>query len=342
MDFFYRSFSKDLGIDLGTANTLVYVKGKGVVIQEPSVVAVDADSKAILAVGNEAKQMIGRTPGNIRAIRPMKDGVIADFDVTQSMLKYFITRAQPRANILHPRVVIAVPSGITGVERRAVIEAAQQAGARDAIPIEEPFAAAIGADLPVEEPTGNMVVDIGGGTTEVAIISLGGIVTSRSVRVAGDEMDEAIVAYVKRTYNMMIGERTAEEVKIHMGSATEPGEAVYDVRGRDLVTGLPRTLRLKATEVQKALSEPVSAIVEAIKLTLERTPPELAADIMDRGIVLTGGGALLRNLDRLLMEETGMPVHVGEDPLRCVVKGTGRCLEDSAYLDLVKRLQRKE
>lgn len=342
MDFFYRSFSKDLGIDLGTANTLVYVRSRGVVIQEPSVVAVDAESRAILAVGDEAKQMIGRTPGNIRAIRPMKDGVIADFDVTQSMLKYFIMRAQPKANVLHPRVVIAVPSGITGVERRAVIEAAQQAGARDAVPIEEPFAAAIGADLPVEEPTGNMVVDIGGGTTEVAIISLGGIVTSRSVRVAGDEMDDAIVAYVKRTYNMMIGERTAEEVKIQTGSAMNPGEGFMDVRGRDLVTGLPRTLRLNAQEIQKALAEPVSAIVEAIKLTLERTPPELAADIMDRGIVLAGGGSLLRNLDRLLIQETGMPVHVAEDPMRCVVKGTGRCLEDATYLDLVKRLQRKE
>ncbi len=342
LDFVYRSFSKDLGIDLGTANTLVYVRGRGVVIQEPSVVAVDAESHAILAVGNEAKQMIGRTPGNIRAIRPMKDGVIADFEVTQSMLRYFITRAQPRANVLHPRVIIAVPSGITGVERRAVIEAAQQAGSRDAIPIEEPFAAAIGAGLPVEEPTGNMVVDIGGGTTEVAIISLGGIVTSRSVRVAGDEMDEAIVAYVKRTYNMMIGERTAEEVKIQMGSATDPGDGYADVRGRDLVTGLPRTLRLKATEVEKALAEPVAAIVDAIKLTLERTPPELAADIMDRGIVLTGGGALLRNLDQHLIEHTGMPVHVAEDPLRCVVNGTGRCLDDEAYFGLVKRLQRKE
>ncbi len=340
-DVFYRSFSRDLGIDLGTANTLVFVKGRGIVIQEPSVVAIDRESKSILAVGAEAKQMIGRTPGNIVAVRPMKDGVIADFEVTQSMLKYFIGRAQPRASMFHPQVVVAVPSGITGVERRAVKEAAQQAGARDPVTIEEPYAAAIGAGLPVEEPTGNMIVDIGGGTTEVAIISLGGIVTSRSVRVAGDELDEAIVNYVKRTYNMMIGERTAEDVKIRVGAAVEPEETTIEVRGRDLVTGLPRTLPLGADEVQRALSEPLQSIVDAIKLTLERTPPELASDIMDRGIVVTGGGALLRNFDRLLMKETGMPVHVAEDPLLCVVKGTGRCLEDRGILEKIKKLQRE-
>jgi rod shape-determining protein MreB len=341
MDVLFRSFSRDLGIDLGTANTLVYVRGRGIVIQEPSVVAIDADTKQILAVGSEAKQMIGRTPGNIAAIRPMKDGVIADFEITQNMLKYFIARAQPRAALLHPRVVVAVPSGITGVEERAVKEAAQQAGARDPITIEEPFAAAIGAGLPVEEPTGNMIVDIGGGTTEVAIISLGGIVTSRSVRVAGDEMDEAIVSYVKRTYNMMIGERTAEEVKIRVGAATDPEDTSIEVRGRDLVTGLPRTLRLGADEVQRALQEPIQQIVESIKMTLERTPPELAADIMDRGIVMTGGGSLLRNLDKLLIHETGMPVHMAEDALLCVARGTGRCLEESHYLEIVKRLQKK-
>ncbi len=340
-DVFYRSFSRDLGIDLGTANTLVFVRGRGIVIQEPSVVAIDRDTKAILAVGAEAKQMIGRTPGNIIAVRPMKDGVIADFEVTQSMLKYFIGRAQRRAGWFHPQVVVAVPSGITGVERRAVKEAAQQAGARDPVTIEEPYAAAIGAGLPVGEPTGNMVVDIGGGTTEVAIISLGGIVTSRSVRVAGDEMDESIVNYVKRNYNMMIGERTAEDVKIRVGAAMEPEDTTIEVRGRDLVTGLPRTLRLGADEVQRALTEPLQAIVDAIKLTLERTPPELAADIMDRGIVMTGGGALLRNFDRLLMRETGMPVHIAEDPLLCVVKGTGRCLDDRAILEKIKKLQRE-
>lgn len=342
MDFLYRSFARDLGIDLGTANTLVCVKGRGVVIQEPSVVAMDRDSKVVLRVGEAAKQMIGRTPGNISAIRPMKDGVIADFDVTQAMLKHFIQQAQSGGmGLFHPQVVVAVPSGITGVEERAVKEAALQAGARDPITIEEPFAAALGAGLPVEEATGNMVVDIGGGTTEVAIISLGGIVTSRSLRVAGDEMDEAVVNYVKRTYNMMIGERTAEEVKIRAGSAMDPEDMSMEVRGRDLVTGLPRTLRLSADEVQRALSEPVQAILDSIKLTLERTPPELAADIMDRGIVLTGGGALLRNLDRLLASETGMPVHVAEEPLLCVVKGTGRCLEDPSVLSMVKRIQRR-
>ncbi len=340
-EFIYRHLSRDMGIDLGTANSLVYLKGRGIVLQEPSVVAIDRSNGAVLAVGEGAKQMIGRTPGNIVAIRPMKDGVIADFDVTQSMLKYFIRKAQSKNNIIHPRVVICVPSGVTGVEERAVKEAAEQAGAREAYVIEEPMAAAIGAGLPVEEPMGNMVVDIGGGTTEVAIISLGGIVTARSIRVAGDEMDEAIINYIKRTYNMMIGERTAEEVKIRIGAACDPGEGSMDVRGRDLVTGLPKTLQVKATEIQRAMEEPVGQIVEAIKVTLEKTPPELAADIMDRGIVMTGGGSLLRNFDRLVTRETGMPVNLSEEPLLCVVRGTGKCLEYSNLLQFLRRRNRR-
>ncbi len=340
-EFIYRHLSRDMGIDLGTANSLVYLKGRGIVLQEPSVVAIDRSNGAVLAVGEGAKQMIGRTPGNIVAIRPMKDGVIADFDVTQSMLKYFIRKAQSKNNIVHPRVVICVPSGVTGVEERAVKEAAEQAGAREAYVIEEPMAAAIGAGLPVEEPMGNMVVDIGGGTTEVAIISLGGIVTARSIRVAGDEMDEAIINYIKRTYNMMIGERTAEEVKIRIGAACDPGEGSMDVRGRDLVTGLPKTLQVKATEIQRAMEEPVGQIVEAIKVTLEKTPPELAADIMDRGIVMTGGGSLLRNFDRLVTRETGMPVNLSEEPLLCVVRGTGKCLEYSNLLQFLRRRNRR-
>ena len=341
LDFIYSYFSRDMGIDLGTANTVVYVKGKGIVLQEPSVVALDKDSRAILAVGNEAKQMIGRTPGNIVAIRPMKDGVIADFEVTQTMLKYFIKKAHPRG-FVKPRIVVGVPSGVTEVERRAVIEAALQAGAREAYPIEEPMAAAIGAGLPVHEPTGNMVVDIGGGTTEVGIISLGGIVTCRSIRIAGDEMDESIINYVKRTYNLMIGERTAEEVKINLGSAypTNDGEAM-EIRGRDLVTGLPKTLKITAEEVRKALGEPVAAIIDAIKVTLEKTPPELAADIMDRGIVLTGGGSMLRGLDRLVSEQTGMPVHIAEEPLLCVVRGTSKVLDDILILRRLAQNSRK-
>ncbi len=334
--FIYDYFSRDMGVDLGTANTLVYVKGRGIVLQEPSVVALDRESGTVLAVGDEAKKMIGRTPGNIVAIRPMKDGVIADFDVTQTMLRYFITKAQSRRALLRPRVVIAVPSGVTEVEKRAVIDATLQAGAREAHTIEEPMAAAIGAGLPVQEPTGNMIVDIGGGTTEVAIISLGGIVTSRSIRIAGDEMDEAIVNYIKRTYNLLIGERTAEEVKIQLGNAvpTDKKESM-EVRGRDLVTGLPRTLKVAAEEIQSALQEPISAILEAIKVTLERTPPELAADIMDRGIVMSGGGSMLRNLDILVARETGMPVHMTEEPLLGVVRGTGKVLEE---IDTLKRV----
>lgn len=332
----FGSFSRDMGIDLGTANTLVHVKGKGIVLREPSVVAIQRDTGEVLAVGEEAKQMIGRTPGNIVAIRPLKDGVIADFDVTQAMLKYFIRKSMDSKSVIRPRVVVGVPSGVTEVEKRAVIDATIQAGAREAYLIEEPMAAAIGAGLPVHEPTGNMVVDIGGGTTEVAVISLGGIVTSRSIRIGGDEMDEAIVQYIKRTYNLMIGERTAEGIKVSIGAAIVPEvDESLDIRGRDLVTGLPKTLTIRAREVQQALSEPVSGIIEAVKVTLEKTPPELASDIMDRGIVMTGGGSLLRGLDRLLSKETGMPVHIAEDALSCVGIGTGRALES---IDLLKRV----
>ncbi|WP_026174214.1 rod shape-determining protein [Effusibacillus pohliae] len=322
--------SRDMGIDLGTANTLVYVKGKGIIVREPSVVAIRTDSGAIEAVGEQAKMMIGRTPGNIVAVRPMKDGVIADFDTTATMLRYFIRQAMKKKSLLsgRPRVMVCVPSGITAVEKRAVEDATLQAGAREAHTIEEPMAAAIGAGLPVGEPTGSMVVDIGGGTTEVAIISLGGIVTSRSIRVAGDEMDEAIIQYIKKTYNLMIGERTAEELKISIGSAI-PAERkeTMEIRGRDLVSGLPKTLTISAEEIARALEDTVNAIVDTVKITLEKTPPELAADIMDRGIVLTGGGALLRDLDRLLAKETGMPVVVAENPLDCVALGTGKALD---------------
>jgi len=325
---FFSMLSKDLGIDLGTANTLVHVRGRGIVMREPSVVAIQRDTGAILAVGDEAKQMIGRTPGNIIAIRPMKDGVIADFDVTQSMLKYFISRALRSRTFIKPRVVVGVPSGVTEVEKRAVIDATLQAGAREAYLIEEPMAAAIGAGLEVNEPTGNMVVDIGGGTTEVAIISLGGIVTSKSIRVGGDEMDESIVYYIKKEYNLMIGERTAEEIKISIGSASDRSkEESMEVRGRDLVTGLPKTIKVTSEEIRAALAEPVNNIIDAIKVTLEKTPPELASDIMDRGIVLTGGGSLLSGLDKRVTNETGMPVHIAEEPLDCVAKGTGKVLE---------------
>lgn len=332
----FSIFSRDMGIDLGTANTLVYVKGKGIVVREPSVVAIQNETKEVLAVGNEAKKMIGRTPGNIIAIRPMKDGVIADFDVTQSMLRHFIKKAYPKPSIFKPRVIVCVPSGVTEVEKRAVEEAAEQAGAKEAYLIEEPMAAAIGAELPVSEPRGSMVVDIGGGTSEVAIISLGGIVTSRSIRVGGDELDEAIVQYVKRQYNLLIGERTAEEVKISIGSAfPKTEESKMEVKGRDLVTGLPKTVEVSSEEVREAISEPVNNILEAIKFTLEKTPPELAADIMDRGLVLTGGGALLEGLDKRVKEETGMPVHIAENPLDCVVMGTGKALEE---LHMLKRV----
>src|SRR5690606_6024189 len=324
--------SKDLGIDLGTANTLVYIRGKGVVLREPSVVAYQTDTKQIVAVGNDAKNMIGRTPGNVVAMRPMKDGVIADYDTTAKMMKYFINQAMKAKGGgfgRKPYVMVCVPSGITAVEERAVIDATRQAGARDAYTIEEPFAAAIGADLPVWEPTGSMVVDIGGGTTEVAIISLGGIVTSQSIRVAGDEMDEAIINYIRKNYNLMIGDRTAEIIKMEIGSAGLPDDIEnMEIRGRDLLTGLPKTIEISAEEVSKALSDTVYSIVEAVKNTLEKTPPELAADIMDRGIVLTGGGALLRNIDRVISNETNMPVLIAENPIDCVAIGTGKALDN--------------
>ncbi|AVF21326.1 Rod shape-determining protein MreB [Paenibacillus larvae subsp. larvae] len=327
----FGGLTKDLGIDLGTANTLVYLKGKGIIVREPSVVALRTDTKSIEAVGDAAKKMIGRTPGNIRAIRPMKDGVIADFDTTATMIRYFLRQAQKDRFMFqrHPNVMVCVPSGITAVEQRAVEDATKQAGARDAFTIEEPFAAAIGADLPVWEPTGSMVVDIGGGTTEVAVISLGGIVTSRSIRVAGDEMDDAITHYIKRTYNLMIGERTAELLKMEIASALPMEQPQQmEIRGRDLVTGLPKTLAVTSDEITEALGDTINSIVEAVKVTLEKCPPELAADIMDRGIVLTGGGGLLRNLDKLLARETGMPVMVADNPLDCVAIGTGRALEN--------------
>jgi len=329
-------FGRDMGVDLGTANTLVYARGVGIVLREPSVVAKRVDDGQVLAVGEEAKRMIGRTPGDIIATRPLRDGVIADFDTTASMLSYFIRKAANGRMWIRPRVVVGIPSGCTEVEKRAVIDATIQAGARDAYLIEEPMAAAIGAGLPVSEPVGSMVVDIGGGTTEVAIISLGGIVTSRSIRIAGDELDEAIIQYARRAYNLLIGERSAEEIKIAIGSAF-PGreESAVDVRGRDLVSGLPRTVRMTSSEIREATAEPVQQVVDAVKQTLERTPPELAADIVDRGIILTGGGALLRGMDRLLAEETGMPVSLTDDPLAAVVMGTGRALEE---LDTLKKI----
>ncbi len=331
-------FSKDLGIDLGTANTLVYIKGKGIVLTEPSVVAIQKDTGIVLAVGEEAKNMIGRTPGNIMAIRPMKDGVIADFDVTHNMLRYFLKKALG-SNIGYfnrPRVVVCVPAGVTTVEERAVKEATIQSGAREAYLIEEPMAAAIGAGLPIHEPTGNMIVDIGGGTTDVAIISLGGIVTSRSIRIGGDEMDEAVVNYIKRSYNLMIGERTAEDIKINIGSALkEDNPKTYQVRGRDLVSGLPKLITVSSHEITEALSEPVSAIIEAIRICLEKTPPELASDIMDRGIMMAGGGSLLHGMDELISRDTGMPVHLAEEPLSAVAIGAGKALEN---IDTLKRL----
>ncbi|ADQ40793.1 cell shape determining protein, MreB/Mrl family [Caldicellulosiruptor acetigenus I77R1B] len=325
-----KSFYRDLGIDLGTANTLVHLRGKGIVVNEPSVVAVQKDTGKILAVGNEAKEMIGRTPGNIVAIRPLKDGVIADFYTTQVMLKYFMEKAYKKSFLgLRPRVVICVPSGVTEVERRAVEESAYKAGAKEVYIMEEPMAVAIGAGLPVDEPSGSMVVDIGGGTSEVAVISLGGIVTSKSLRIAGDEFDEAISNYIKKEYNLMIGDRTAEEIKINIGSAYPlEKEEWYEIKGRDLITGLPKTIKVSSTEIRDALKEPVMAIVDAIKQTLEKTPPELAADIMERGIMLTGGGALLKGLDKLISKETGLPVHIAERPLDCVALGAGKALEE--------------
>jgi rod shape-determining protein MreB and related proteins len=335
----HRFLSRDLAIDLGTANTLIYIRGMGIVSNEPSVVAVQQDARGgrkILAVGKEAKEMLGRTPGNIVAIRPMREGVIADFEVTAAMLKYFIQSAHNRKSFVKPRIIIGIPSGITEVERRAVREAAESAGAREVYLIEQPMAAAIGAGLPITEPSGNMIVDIGGGTSDVAVISLGGIVYSRSVRVAGDKLDEAIVQHVKRKYNLLIGERTAELIKMGIGSAypTEE-ELTMDIKGRDLVAGVPRTLTVTSTEIRDAIAEPVHGIVEAVKIALERTPPELAGDIADRGIVLAGGGALLKNLDVLLREETGLPVFLAEDPLSAVVIGAGKALEE---LDILRQV----
>lgn len=332
--FFFNAFSKDIAIDLGTANTLVYVKGKGIVIREPSVVAINTENSSVKAVGEEAKQMIGRTPGHIVAIRPMKDGVIADFHITQSMLKYFIKQACKNASVGKPRVLISVPSGITEVEKRAVEEAALQAGAKIAKVIEEPMAAAIGAGLPVGEPTGSMVVNIGGGTTEIAVISLGGIVTSKSIRSAGDRFDDSIVNYIKRSYNLAIGVRTAEEIKISIGSAYPMElEETMKIRGRDLVSGLPKTITITSSEILEALKEPVGVILEGVKATLEKTPPELASDIMDRGIMVSGGGALLKGIDALIRKETGMPVQIADSPLDCVVMGTGKALEQYEHIN---------
>lgn len=322
-------FTKDIGIDLGTANTLVYMKGKGIIIREPSVVAVDTRTDKVKSVGQEAKDVIGRTPGSIVAVRPLKDGVIADFDITTSMLQEFIRKALVGTFTPKKRIIICIPSGVTAVERRAVKEAAENAGAKRVSIIEEPMAAAIGAGLPVAEPTGSMIVDIGGGTSEVAVISLGGIVTSRSVRVAGDEFDLSIINYIKKKYNLLIGERTAENVKIEIGSAyTLEEEVTMDIKGRNLLNGLPENITITSTEIREALSEPLSHIIEAIKITLEKTPPELAADIIDQGITLAGGGALLRGLDKLINKETGMPVTIAENPLDCVAEGTGRVLEN--------------
>ncbi|MBQ0139822.1 MAG: rod shape-determining protein [Kurthia sp.] len=331
---------KDVGIDLGTANTLVFIKGKGIVLREPSVVAKNTHTNTTVAVGNEAKNMIGRTPGSIVAIRPMKDGVIADFDITTTMIKHYLQNALKSAgsSFKKPNVMVCVPYGITSVEKRAVIDAARQAGAREAFVIEEPFAAAIGSNLPVWEPTGSMVVDIGGGTTEVAVISLGGIVTSESVRVAGDAMDQAIIAYIRKSYNLTIGERTAESIKMEIGSAkSSPNEEQkMEIRGRDLVTGLPKTIEISSVEIADSLRESIAAIVDGVKKTLEQTPPELSADVMERGIVLTGGGALLRNLDKVISDETNMPVFIAENPLDCVAIGTGMSLD---HIDIMKQHQ---
>jgi rod shape-determining protein MreB len=335
-DWVYGLFSNDLAIDLGTATTLTFVKGKGIVANEPSVVAVQrgaSGAKKVLAVGKEAKEMLGRTPGNIVAIRPMKDGVIADFEVTEAMLRYFITKAHNRRTLVRPRIIVCVPSGITEVEKRAVRDSALAAGAREVYLIEEPMAAAIGAGLPITEPSGNMIVDIGGGTTEVAVISLAGIVFAKSIRVAGDKMDEAIVGYIKRKYNLLIGERSAEQIKKDIGSAYPLDEQLtVEVKGRDLVAGVPKTLTVNSDEIREALAEPVNAIVDAVRVVLERTPPELSADIVDKGIVLSGGGSQLKNLDVLLREETGLPVMVSETPQLAVVLGTGRALDELRLL----------
>src|SRR5712672_3609810 len=336
LEQFKSLFSNDIGIDLGTANSLVYVRDRGIVLREPSVVAIQAGTTHVLAVGEEAKRMLGRTPGNIQAIRPMKDGVIADFEITEAMLRYFISKVHNRRAGIKPRVIVAVPSGITEVEKRAVKDSATHAGARDVYLIEQPMASAIGVGLPVHEPAGNMIVDIGGGTCEIAIISLAGIVFSRSLRVGGDEFDETIVAHMKRAYNLMIGERTAEEIKIRIGSAFQlEQELTMEVKGRDLSAGLPKTITIRSEEIREALQEPLSSILESIRITLERCPPELSADLVDRGIVMAGGGALLRGIDRLVAEETGLPVHIADDPLSAVAEGTGRVLQELQFLKRV-------
>jgi rod shape-determining protein MreB and related proteins len=335
-DYFYSLFSNDIGIDLGTATTLVYVKGEGVVLCEPSVVAIERGTSHVLAVGEEAKRMLGRTPGNIVAIRPMRDGVITDFEITEAMLRHFIRKVKHRRFQVRPRIVIAIPSGITEVERRAVKESAERAGAREVYLIEEPVAAAIGVGLPIDEPLGNMIIDVGGGTTEIAVISLAGIVFSKSIRIGGDEMNEAIIEYLKKTYNLMIGERTSEDIKIKIGSAYPLEEEMsMEVKGRDLVAGLPKAVTVTSEEVREALQEPLRAILEITKISLERTPPELAADLIEHGIVMAGGGALLRGLDKLISEETGLPVHVADDPLTAVANGTGKVLNEMHYLKKV-------
>ncbi|MDE7315621.1 MAG: rod shape-determining protein [Mucispirillum sp.] len=329
-------FSSDLAVDLGTANTLIYVKGRGVVSSEPSVVAINSSTKEILAIGQEAKNMLGRTPANISAVRPMKDGVIADYDTTEKMIRYFILKVHNRRSLVRPRMVICIPSGVTQVEKRAVKDSAIQAGAREVYLIEEPMAAAIGAGLPIQEPSGNMVVDIGGGTTEVAVISLSGIVYANSVRVGGDEMDDNIVNYIKRQYNLLIGTATAEDLKIKLGSAFPlENEIKTEIKGRDLVTGIPKTIEISDSEIREALKEAITKIVDAVRIALEQTPPELSADIVDRGIVLTGGGALLKNLDKRLSHETGLPIIVSDDPLKAVALGSGKVLDD---LELLKKV----
>jgi rod shape-determining protein MreB and related proteins len=330
-------FSSDMGIDLGTANTLVYVKGQGVVLCEPSVVAIEKDTNNVLAVGEEAKRMLGRTPGNIVAIRPLKDGVIADFDITEAMLRYFIRKVNSKNSLVSPRVVIAVPSGITEVEKRAVRDSAERAGARSPVYlIEEPIAAAIGVGLPIHEPGGNMIIDIGGGTTEMAVISLGGIVYSKSIRIGGDECDEAIIHHMRKTYNLLIGERTAEHVKVTIGSAYPLAEELkIEVKGRDILAGLPKTVMITSEEVRAALAEPISAILDAVRITLEKTPPELSADLVDRGLILAGGGALLKGIDKILSEETGLAVHIADDPLTAIALGTGRALSEMSFLKKV-------
>ncbi|MFC1592474.1 rod shape-determining protein [Candidatus Omnitrophota bacterium] len=329
-------FSNDMGIDLGTATTLVYVKGEGVILCEPSVVAIEKGTSHVLAVGDEAKRMLGRTPGNIIAIRPMRDGVIADFEITEAMLRYFIKRVHHRKVLVRPRVVIAIPSGITEVEKRAVRDSAERAGAREVYLIEEPVAAAIGVGLPIQEPIGNMIIDIGGGTTEIAVISLAGIVFSKSIRIGGDEMDDTIIEHLKKNYNLMIGERTAEDIKIKIGSAYPIDEELsLEVKGRDLVSGLPKALTVTSQEIRDALKEPLEAIIEAVKVSLERTPPELAADLIEHGIIMAGGGVQLKGLDMLISEATGLPVHVADDPLTAVAQGTGKVLSEIRYLKRV-------